>query len=182
MAWWQIWPYVPSAYEIRSGFLNVFFISTGLGNVTSRPPSDYEHLSTFTPIDDHQSQPYVKPICTHKIYHTVWYTIVVWVCCIDVQFCFNKYIQSRRISQSFLGEVFLGEVSPSCLKSLKAYLCFQNSLLPQKPQFRPNEWSEMLQYTRVLNVIWKSLLETLNRKGFLSQFESALKIRPYISR
>lgn len=68
----MIQPDVPSLYKDHSGFRNMFFISTGLGNVTHRPPSDYEHLSAFTTIDDHQRQlcasfcPHAQKITTQQ--------------------------------------------------------------------------------------------------------------------
>lgn len=104
---------------------NMFFISTGLGNVSYRPPSDYEPHSACTPIDDHQCQ-LCASLCPHtqKNYHTL--SLYCWsdlIFSIDVHF-FSQYIQSRCILQYFLEMYYYFWVLLSSLKPFKMFLWF----------------------------------------------------------
>lgn len=123
------------------------------------------HLFVHT----HKTLPHTKPLLLE------WHLIFS----IDVHF-FPRYIQSRCMLQSFLEMYYYFCMLLSSLKLFFMVL----GLLSFLKNLNLVQTSDLqdFQYTRVLNVIWKSLLETLNRKSFLSQFESALKTRPYISR
>lgn len=71
-----IQPDVPSRYKDHSGFRNMFFISTGLGNVTHRSPSDYKHLSALMTSNVSSAHPFVhtrKKMTTHKALFLEWY-------------------------------------------------------------------------------------------------------------
>lgn len=123
-------------------------------------------------VHTHKKQPHTKPLLLE------WHLN----CSIDVHF-FSQYIQSKCILQYFLELYYYFRVLLFSLKPFKMFFMVLG-LLSSFKNLNLGQTSDLqgFLYSRVLNVIWKSLLETLNRKGFLSQFESALKTRPYISR